>query len=149
VDDFALACKEEATAIEIYDIIGRSLRLEKEPVDPFSYLDLVKDFNGVGIAQRSSYIQISCANYIDRVLTTHSWTTAANMKQSSKPVGTLPADAIHKIYQELGPAEGIAEHQALEETCGFGYITLLRKMMCAYVTCRPDIGYAITTMSYY
>ena len=60
VDDFALACKEEATAKEIYDIIGRSLRLEKEPVDPFSYLGLVKDFNGVDIEQSSEYIQISC-----------------------------------------------------------------------------------------
>jgi len=30
VDDFALACKDESTAIDIYGIIGRSLRLEKE-----------------------------------------------------------------------------------------------------------------------
>ena len=69
------------------------------------------------------------------------------MKPSSKPVGPLPADAIQKIYKESGLAEGTAEHQALEETCGFGYITLLGQMMYAYVTCRPDIGYAITTMS--
>ena len=44
VDAFALACKEESTAKEIYDIISRSLRLEKEPCDPFSYLGIVKDF---------------------------------------------------------------------------------------------------------
>jgi len=118
-----------------------------KPADPFSYLGLVKDFNGVDIEQSIEYIQISCANYIDCVLTTHNWTTAANMKPSLKPVGPLPVDAIQKIYQELGPAEGTAEHQALEETCGFGDWTLLGEMMYEYVTCRPDIGYAITIMS--
>jgi len=83
----------------MYVVIGRSLRLEKEPVDSFSYLGLVKDFNGVDIEQSSEYIQISCANYIDHVLPTHKWTTAANMKPYSKPVGPLPADAMQKIYR--------------------------------------------------
>ena len=58
VNNFALACKQESTAKESYNVIGRSLRLEKEPCDPFSYLGLVKDFNGVYIEQSSEYIQI-------------------------------------------------------------------------------------------
>ena len=114
VDDFALAFKEESTAKEIYDIISRSLRLEKEPCDLFSYLDLVSDFKGVDIEQSSEYIQISCSEYIDRVLTTHNWTTPMQRKPSSKPIGPLPADAIQRIYKESGPAEGTVEHQALE-----------------------------------
>ena len=64
-----------------------------------------------------------------------------------KPLGPLAADAIQTLYKESGPAEGTAEHQALEEKCGFGYRTLLGKMMYAYVTCCPDIGYVITNMS--
>jgi len=61
VDDFALACKEdESTTIDIY-----GHQLEKEQCDPFSYLGLVKDFNGVDIEQSSKYIQISCSEYID------------------------------------------------------------------------------------
>ena len=35
----------------------------------------------------------------------------------------------------------------LEKKSGFSYRTFLGKMMYAYVTCRPDIGYAITLLS--
>ena len=41
VDDFALACKNESTAKEIYDIIGRRLKLPNESVVPFAYLGRV------------------------------------------------------------------------------------------------------------
>ena len=84
----------------------------KRKCDPFSYLGLVKDCNGVDIEQSAEYIQISYSGYIDRVLRTHKWDTPANMKPSSKNIGPLPADAIQKIYKESGPAEGTAEHQA-------------------------------------
>ena len=139
VDDFAIACKEEATAIDIYT---------PSLVEVFDWKKNQSIHSPISVFEQSSeYIQISCANYIDRVLTTHNWTTADNMKASSKHVGPLPADAIQKIYQESGPAEGTTEHQVLEDTCGFGYRNLLGEMIYAYVTCHPDIGYAITTMS--
>ena len=51
------------------------------------------------------------------------------------------------IYKECGPNEGTVDAYKLEMSQGFGYCTFLGKMMYAYVTCRPDIGYAITTMS--
>ena len=70
------------------------------------------------------------------------------MEPSSKPIGPLPVDTVQHIYKKTGPAEGTAEHhQALEEKYGFGYHTLLGEMMYPYVTCRSDIGYAITTIS--
>lgn len=47
----------------------------------------------------------------------------------------------------LGPAEHTPEHAALEAKKGFAYRTLLGELLYAYVTCRPDIGYAIVVMS--
>ena len=52
------------------------------------------------------------------------------------------------IYKECGPDKGTVEIYRLELSQGSGYRTLLRKMMySSYVTCQPDISYAITTMS--
>ena len=51
VDDFALACDKEDTAKEIYQLIGASLRLPKEDKDPFAYLGLVEDYNGIDVHQ--------------------------------------------------------------------------------------------------
>jgi len=82
--------------------------LEKERCDPFSYLGLVSDFNGVDIEQSSEYIQISCFEYINPVLRTHKWDTPAQLKPSSKPIGPLPVNAVQQIYKESGPAEGAA-----------------------------------------
>ena len=43
--------------------------------------------------------------------------------------------------------KGSAEHHQLEDKYGFAYRTLLGELMYAYVTCRPDIGYAVITLS--
>jgi hypothetical protein len=47
----------------------------------------------------------------------------------------------------LGPAEGSDEHAALQRKHGFSYRTVLGELMYAYVTCRPDIGYAVVCLS--
>ena len=39
------------------------------------------------------------------------------------------------------------EYKLLSEKFGFKYRTLHGEFMFCYVTCRPDIGYAITTLS--
>ena len=150
VDDFAIACDEEATAESIYDIIGKQLRLQSETSDPFTYLGLITDFNGIDVKQTREYIEISCAGYIDRIITSHGWTNEKNMLPVSKPISPLPTDTLHQIAKHTnGPKEGTAEHSALEAKAGFSYRTLLGEMMYAYVSCRPDIGYPITLMSKY
>ena len=58
----------------------------------------------------------------------------------------MPDDSIHHTYKNVGPIEGTVDHQILEKKSGFAYRTLLGEMMYAYVTCRPAIGYAITTL---
>ena len=67
--------------------------------------------------------------------------------KSSKPIAPLPTDCIEQIYKEKGPMENTVEHSALEKMKGFAYRTVLGELMYAYITCRPDIGYAVTTLS--
>jgi hypothetical protein len=149
VDDFALACKQEETAKAIYKHIGQKLRLPKEDKDPFSYLGLIHDFNGIDVKQTTDYIQISCSNYIDRIMTSHGWEKERNMQPSSKPTAPLSTETLSQINNHEGFLEGTKEHADLEAKAGFSYRTLLGEMMYAYVSCRPDIGYAITLMSKY
>lgn len=51
------------------------------------------------------------------------------------------------MYQEVDPKEGTIDHQAIESKFGFSYHILRGEIMFAYMTCRPDIGYAVTTFS--
>ena len=47
------------------------------------------------------------------------------------------------LYKECGPDEGTVDEFKVEMSQGFAFRTILIEMMCAYVTCRPDIGYTI------
>ena len=46
-----------------------------------------------------------------------------------------------------GPREDTSEQATLEKELGFLYRSVLGKLMYAYVTYRPNIGYAVTTLS--
>ena len=46
-----------------------------------------------------------------------------------------------------GPREGAAEYVILEKKVGFSYRSVLGELMYAYMTCYPDIGYAVTILS--
>ena len=51
------------------------------------------------------------------------------------------------LYEAAGADEGSKAHADLQAECGFSYRTLLGELLYAYVTCRPDIGYAVITLS--
>ena len=51
------------------------------------------------------------------------------------------------MYKEAGPAEDSKEHYDLVDKHGFKHRQLLGELLYAYVTCRPDIGYAVITLS--
>ena len=46
-----------------------------------------------------------------------------------------------------GPREDDPAHSLLAEQHGFAYRSLLGEILFAYVLCRPDIGYAVTTLA--
>ena len=85
---------------------------------------------------------ISCQSYLDRMLCAHGWNN--QKKKLSKNLSPLPDAFLKIIYKECGADEGTVDAFKLELSQGFAYRTLLGKTMYAYVTCQPDIGYAIT-----
>ena len=146
VDNFSCACKNEDTAKMIYNIIGKPMHFSKEDKPLFTYLGLIKDFNGIDIEQANNHVQISCKNYINWLCISHGWKTLPN-NLPSHPTAPIPEDSIQLIYKDTGLTEGTKEAAILEEKAGFNYCTLLGEMMYCYVTCHPNIGYFIITMS--
>jgi len=150
VDDFALAAPSEEIAVAFYAQLGRELQLPGESAPPFTYLGLIRDFNGIDVHQYSDRTVLSCSGYIDRVLRSHHWTTPSADEadpDSGPPLSPLPPDCIASLYASVGPPESSPEHQALLARFGFSYRGLLGEILYAYVTCRPDIGYAAITLS--
>ena len=149
VDDFALAVPSEEMARAIYDRIGRLLQLPSEEKQPFSYLGLIDDFNGVDVSQYADRTVLSCAKYIERVMRSHGWNATGPNEdgETSKPQSPLPAESIAALYSTPGVKEGTPEFETLVKNHGFSYRTLLGELLYAYVTCRPDIGYAVITLS--
>ena len=56
-------------------------------------------------------------------------------------------DLITDLYKTVGPDEGSPAAAILERKSGFSFRSLLGELMYAYVTCRPNIGYHVTTLS--
>ena len=145
IDDLLLQCQHKETAQEIYTLIGLALQLENEDQSPFAYLGPYVDFNGVDIEQSNTLIMISCQSYIDQMLRAHGWNN--QKKKLSKNLSPLLDACLKTVYKESGLDEGTVDAFKFELSQGFAYCTLLGEMMYEYVTCQPDIGYAITTMS--
>ena len=147
VDDFALACPNEDLARRIYALIGSKLQLPSETKPPFKYLGLVDEFNGVSVTQTRTSVTLSCPSYIRRVLRAHGWSTPDHKNTETDTISPIPADSHAQMFKDVGPKEGTPEHARLAQQHGFSYRTLLGELLYSYVTCRPDIGYAVTTLS--
>jgi len=146
VDDFALACPNEQLAKKIYDIIGKKLQLQHESKPPFDYFGLLRAYNGVTITQSREHITVDCASYIDRVLRTHGWENEIFNEQTRGKQIPMDPSCLSHLYKEVGHPEGTVEHARLAQKQGFSYRTLLGELLYAYIVCRPDIGYAVTTL---
>ena len=69
----AISCKNESTAKEIFELIGKKFQLPLEDSPPIDYFGPLEDFNGIDVNQHKEYIEISCPDYIDRVIRSHGW----------------------------------------------------------------------------
>lgn len=149
VDNFALATPDPEIARYIYDRIGRKLQLPGEPAPPFVDEGLIESFNGVDLHQTRDYIKLSCSSYIRRLLAAHNWSTprTTESKVGSRPFEPLPASDVQTLFHTVGSAEHTPGHATLEKEMGFAYRTLLGELLYAYITARPDIGYAISLLS--
>ena len=153
-DDFAISCKNEATAIAIFDIIGKKLQLRNKDSPPFDYFGQLIDFNGVEVNQFQEYIGMPCSGFIDRIVRSHGWDKDLTFGNTTDcPTSPLADNCIHQLHESFigteggGFKEGTKQHKDLEDEMGFAYRTVLGELMFAYVCCRLDIAYAVTTLS--
>ena len=148
VDEFALGCPQESTAKSVYSNIGAKLTLHNEAEAPFEYLGLVDSFHGYDVLQTRDCIKLSAESYIRRLLKAHGWDNPSPRESSNKPKPPLHESDIANLFNLVaGPVENTPEHKALEAEQGFGYQSVLGEICFAYVLCRPDIGYAVTTLA--
>ena len=90
-----LACTNHSLEDNIFNIIGKKLPKEDKP--PFAKMGLIHDFNGINVLQTDSYIKISCATYIDQLVTTHGWKEDKQMKAASKTTSLISAEALKQV----------------------------------------------------
>ena len=87
VDDFMMACSNEATARKLTDTIGRKIWFKEEEKQndlPIEFLGLVTDYNGVDIKQTSRKIKMHAKAYLERFLQTHGWDTASDREKNDQ-----------------------------------------------------------------
>jgi hypothetical protein len=149
VDDFALATPDPSIADALYTAIGAKLQLPGEVKPPFVNEGLMTSFNGLDVLQTRDYLKISSTSYIRRLLAAHHWETPTVLESQpgTRPSEPIPPGSVKLLYQHPGHAEHTPAHAALEKEMGFAYRTLLGELLYAYVTTRPDIGFAITTLA--
>ena len=82
-----------------------------------------------------------------RLLKSHGWDKPASNEDDAKPGEPLPTTCLQQICSATGPAEGTSAHSKLQKQKGFSCRTLLGEILCACVTCRPDCGHAVVTLS--
>ena len=64
----------EKAARDLFNDIGVKIQFLSEKQDrtiPFEFLGVISDYNGVDIIQTPDYIEMSCKNYILRLLKSH------------------------------------------------------------------------------
>lgn len=65
----------------------------------------------------------------------------------SKPMCSLPTNCIKPMYAKEGSLENSIGHVLLEKKKRFNCCILFGELIYAYITCRPDIEYAVTSLS--
>jgi hypothetical protein len=114
-------------------------------------LGLIHEFNGVSVDQLSDRIVLHCDTYIQGLLCSHGWSHPTDHERQAAPHEPHASSCVEELYKVTGLDEGspdaLALALALAQAQGFGYRILLCELLYAYTTCRPDIGYAVVTLS--
>jgi hypothetical protein len=122
--------------------------LEKNP-HPLNNKDSSRLSMVFNLLQTQDYIKIHFATYTCHLLTAHGWEIPSHLesKPGSRHSKSLPPSKVDALYTTPGHKEGISGHTKLAADMGFSCQSLLGELLYAYVTTRPDIRYAITTMA--
>jgi len=81
-------------------------------------------------------------------LKAHGWDNPSPRESSNKPKPPLHESEVANLFNlAAGLVKNTPKHKALEAEQGFGYRGVLSEILFAYVLCRPNIGYAVTTLA--
>jgi hypothetical protein len=70
---------------------------------------------------------------------------SATTSQPKSPLTNYKAKVLYTV--KPGPKEGTPEHANLARDVGYGHRNLLGEVLCAYVLCRLDVSFAVTTLA--
>jgi hypothetical protein len=143
VDDFAVACTDEATAIEVINAIDKEMKIKIKD------LGRLTRYNGVDITQSADYIKIHNETYINKIIEGHTWMKTEDKHVAMKPI-LMHSDNkyIHSLEQAQIPTTE-EEKRIIQNCMGFNYRQAIGKLIYAMVTCRPDISYPLIKLSQY
>jgi len=148
VDDLALGCHQESTAKSVYSNIGAKLTLHNEAEAPFECLGLVDSFDGYDVLQTRDHVKLSGESHSWRLLKAHGWDNPSPHESSNKLKPPLHESDVADLFNlAAGPVKNAPEHKALKAEQGFGYWSVLGKIIFACALCHPDIGDAVTTLA--
>ena len=143
VDDFAVACVDEDTAVEVIKAIDKEMTIDIKD------LGRLQRYNGVDISQGQDFIKISNETYLDKIFEGHPWMVTENNYISNKP---LPMPSDNKYIQRLENATKLdseEDKRTLQHKMGFNYRQAVGELIYAMVTCRPDISFPLIKLSQY
>ena len=138
VDDFAVACEDEATASTVISDINSKMTIDVKK------LGRISRFNGMDILQTRRYVKLFNETYINKILLRHPWLFQEQKVTVESPMHDTPAH-MHKLESAV-PEENLS---ALENEMGFGYRQAIGELIYALTTCRPDISFAVIKLSQY
>ena len=67
--------------------------------------------------------------------------------KSSKPIAPIPSGSIKQMFCDTDAPKRTIDHQVLETSSKFSYRNVFGELMYVYITCHPNIGYTINTLS--
>jgi dUTP pyrophosphatase len=143
VDDFAVACTDEATAIAVIDAIDAEMKIKIKD------LGRLTRYNGVDITQSADYIKIHNETYINKVLEGHTWMQTEEAYTANKPIPMHSDKKYINMIEEAPRPESEKEKLDIQHRMGFNYRQAIGELIYAMVTCRPDISYPLIKLSQY
>ena len=139
VDDFAIACDDQSTAMFYWDQIDKHL---KEPLKRET--GLIKRHNGIDIDQNEHGIKMYCQTYLEKILATKTFDMTVT---KNKPIPILSENThIRELESTKGPTDSQGQQEFIKEH-GFKYRNTTGELIFAMVTCREDISYPVLKLS--
>ena len=109
------------------------------------HLGIITRFNGVNIAQKRKYINISNKTYIDKILEDKTWEILPS-HHSHLPMND--DSAYTEMIEDVTP---LSEQDLIqtEKDDGFSYRQYIGELVYAMVACRPDISFPLINLIQY